>query len=100
MNLLTSQVKRCDLCMSFDHFLSLNYELIDFSSLMLGHPRTKGASELPGGFINRRSAGFCGGKESQTPHHSLYVLAFSNTVNTMAHGNLFGEDVPLTEDFS
>lgn len=34
---LISQAKRCDLCMSFDHFLSLNYDLIYLSSLMLGH---------------------------------------------------------------
>lgn len=55
---------------------------------------------MPGCFIHMRSAGFVGAQEIWTPHHSLYVMGFSDTINTVAHGNLFCEDVTLTEDFS
>lgn len=43
---------------------------------------------------------FIGAQEIWTPCRSLYVMGFSNTINTMACGELFCEDVTPTEDFS
>lgn len=47
-----------------------------------------------------KSAGFCRGPGDLDLSSLLYVMGFSSTINTVAHGKLFREDVTLTEDFS